>query len=108
MGSRLRETVAPTYLLMCLILGGSAQGVWSNMLLQLVGLVIIAWAAAAPAEVELTRPARQLFLIILGGLAVAALQLVPLPASVWPHLGGRTQLAEGYRILGIATPALPL
>ena len=33
-----KSFVAPAYLLACLILGGSAQGVWQNMVLQLLGL----------------------------------------------------------------------
>ena len=45
MASRMREAVVPAYLLLCLLLGGSVQGVWFNMILQLVGLAIVAWAA---------------------------------------------------------------
>ena len=108
MRSAVREAVAPAYLLMCLVLGGSAQGVWSNMLLQLIGVAIIAWAAVAPAEEPLTRPARQLLWIALIGIGIVALQLVPLPASVWPHLGGREAIARGYSVLGLPVPALPL
>ena len=38
MDSRLRDAIAPSYLFLCLLLGGSAQGIWANMTLQLVGL----------------------------------------------------------------------
>ena len=108
MPSALRQAVAPAYLLMCLVLGGSAQGIWSNMLLQLTGLAIIAWAAAAPTEHPLVRPAKQLFIILIVALVVVALQLIPLPGSVWPHLGGRDEIADGYRVLGIAVPTLTI
>lgn len=108
MASGVRQWVAPGYLLLCLLLGGSTQNPWPNMLLQLVGIGIIAWAAAAPADEPLARPARQLLGIAAIALVVAALQLIPLPALVWPNLGGRAVLAEGYRILGIAVPAMPL
>lgn len=108
MTSGLGHGIAPAYLLMCLVLGGSAQGVWTNALLQLVGVGLIAWAAAAPADEPLLRPARQLLWIFLLGLAVVGLQLVPLPASLWPELGGRAGLAGGYRLLGMAAPALPI
>ena len=40
-----REAIGPAYLFLCLILGGSAQGIWQNMALQLLGLALIAWAA---------------------------------------------------------------
>jgi hypothetical protein len=102
----MREAVAPVYLFLCLLLGGSAQGIWTNGLLQLTG--IIAWAAASSSEEPLARPLRQLTWIALLGLAIVALQLVPLPASVWPDLGGRALLAEGYRILGLPLPAAPV
>lgn len=108
MASRMRQAVAPLYLLACLILGGSSQGIWANMLLQLIGLAILAWALAARSDEPLSLPARQLFWIIGLGLAVAALQLIPLPGSLWPQLGGREEIAAGYRILGLATPAAPL
>lgn len=109
MTSRLRNAVAPLYLFLCLLLGGSAQGIWSNALLQLVGLAILAWAASAWAEEPLSRPLRQLLWIALAGLAVVALQLVPLPAGLWQQLGhGRAVLADGFAILGIANPAMPI
>jgi O-antigen ligase len=108
MASRLRQAVAPLYLLLCLVLGGSAQGIWANMVLQLLGVAILAWAAASQSDRPLPPRARNL--LILAGLALAliAIQLVPLPSSLWPHLGGRQSIAEGYRTLGMALPALPL
>jgi O-antigen ligase len=106
--SRGRQAIAPAYLFACLILGGSAQGIWQNMILQLAGLAIIAWAAAAPAEEPLLSPAKQLLLLAILGTLVVALELVPLPPRVWSHLGPRNQFVEGYRALGIAVPALPL
>src|SRR5437868_2616560 len=108
MASRLREGVAPAYLFLCLVLGGSAQGIWANMMLQLLGIAILAWAALAPAEEPLLPPARQLLILALLAVALVALQLVPLPASLWPHLPGREPIANGFRILGIATPAQPV
>ena len=108
MASRFREGVAPAYLLLCLILGGSAQGIWANMLLQLLGVLILAWAALAPSEEPLLPPARQLLILVIAAVAVVAIQLVPLPSTVWPHLGGRTAIANGYRILGMPVPPMPL
>ena len=108
MANGMRQSVAPLYLLLCLLIGGSAQGIWTNALLQLIGLAIIAWAASERSDEPLQRSARQLFWLLIAGLGVVALQLVPLPASLWPHLGGRAQIAEDYRLLGIAVPARPL
>jgi len=33
---------------------------------------------------------------------------MPLPASIWPSLGGRHALAEGYSVLGISVPSMSL
>jgi O-antigen ligase len=108
MVSRLREGVAPAYLFLCLILGGSAQGIWANMVLQLLGIGILAWAALAPAEEQLLPPARQLLILALFAVALVALQFIPLPATLWPHLAGREPIANGFKILGVPTPAEPL
>jgi O-antigen ligase len=108
MVSRLREGIAPAYLFLCLILGGSAQGIWANMILQLVGIAILTWAALAPDEEPLLPPARQLLILALIAVALVALQLVPLPPALWTHLAGREPIANGFRILGVPTPAQPL
>ena len=108
MANRVRDLATPVYLFACLILGGSSQGIWANMILQLVGLGLIAWAALAPATERLPGPQRRLLGLIILGLLVVALQLLPLPATLWSSLGPRQVLADGYRVLGIAVPSLPL
>jgi O-antigen ligase len=108
MTANVRQMVVPAYLFLCLLLGGSAQGIWGNMLLQFLGVAIIAWAVAAPAEQPLLKPARQLLILALAAIAISALQIVPLPPSVWTNLGPREPIAQGYRILGLALPALPV
>lgn len=107
MASHARQGVAPAYLFACLILGGSAQGIWQNMILQLAGIAIIAWAAATGGE-PLGRPARQLMWIAAAAVAVVAVQMIPVPAAIWSGLGPRGALAEGYSALGLRIPALPL
>ena len=108
MTRQMRAAVAPFYLFACLLLGGSAQGIWQNMLLQLGGLAILAWAAADAGGEPMTLPARQLLGITAIGIAVVALQLVPLSADLWSHFGARAALVRDYRTLGIPPPALPV
>jgi O-antigen ligase len=108
MGSRARVFVAPAYLFACLVLGGSAQGIWQNMLLQLAGIAIIAWAAVDDGDGPIAPSARQLLLLAALTIAVVALQLVPLPAAIWTHLGPRQAIAEGYRALGLPLPPEPI
>jgi O-antigen ligase len=105
---RLREGVAPTYLFACLLLGGSAQGIWANMVLQLVGLALIGWAALVREPEPVPREQRQLFWLVLLALVIVLLQLIPLPPGAWAQLGPRDVIAEGYRILGMRAPSLPL
>jgi len=105
---RARTIVAPAYLFACLILGGSAQGIWQNMILQLAGVAIIAWAAMDRGEEPVARAARMLLSLALVSLAVVALQLIPLPPSIWSNLGPRERIAEDFLALGIPLPAEPL
>ena len=102
-----RSAVAPLYLFACLLLGGSAQSIWGNMLLQLAGVAIIAWAAVAPADAPLPRAAKALLLLAIVAVAVVALQAVPLPPSFWAH-GARARIADGYQLLGAPVPSLPV
>jgi O-antigen ligase len=102
MASRVRENVAPAYLLACLLLGGSGQGIWANMLLQLFGLALIAWAALAPAPARMPGDQRQLLILALLSLIVVLIQLIPLPPGLWQQLGPRKMIADGYRVLGLA------
>jgi O-antigen ligase len=103
-----RQLVIPLYLFLCLLLGGSAQGIWAKMLLQLIGVGIITWALAERPAEKISPAARQM--LWLGGAAIALvlLYLVPLPPAVWTELGGREAFAEGFRILGIPLPAMPV
>lgn len=108
MPSRSRALIAPVYLLACLILGGSAQGIWENMLLQLAGIGIIAWAALDRYGEPLPVRARQLLYLALAVMIIVLVQLIPLPAGTWSHLGPRQRIAEGFRALGLAIPPEPL
>jgi O-antigen ligase len=102
-----KSAVAPVYLFACLLLGGSAQGAWQNMVLQLAGIALIAWAAIAPDETPLPRGARLLLWLAIAALAIVMLQLVPLPPALWAH-GPRARVAQDLALLGSPLPWLPL
>jgi O-antigen ligase len=89
------------------MLGGSAQGIWQNMLLQLAGVGIILWAVVARADEPLTASARRLFYLAIAALVVVLLQLVPLPPAIWAH-GIRSRIADGFSLLGQPVPSLPI
>ncbi len=109
MSQRGRSIILAAYLLLCILLGGSSQGVWRNLSLQLLGIAIIAWAAMRPRapedDSETTWPA---FALLGLGLLVVLLQLVPLPASIWTQLPGRSAVAAALEAVGAGLPAMPL
>ena len=107
MPSLARSAVAPAYLLVCLLLGGSAQGIWQNALLQIAGIAIILWAAVAETSRSLPRSARPILLLVIAAIAISALQAVPLPAALVSH-GVRSRIYEDYVVLGRTPPALPI
>lgn len=105
----IRHAIVPAYLLVCLLLGGaSAAGFAANLLLQLLALPLIGCALW---QVLRERPAPHLrapLALLALFVALALIQLVPLPPAVWTLLPGRASVAQGYRLLGIAPPWLPL
>ena len=106
--SNLRQAVAPIYLFLCIVMGGSAQGIFSNLALQLAGVVILAWAFLTRTPLKDSRPARQLGWLAAAAVALVLLQLIPLPPAIWSLLPGRQFVVEGYRLLGQPLPWMPL
>jgi O-antigen ligase len=107
-GSARREAIVPAYLFLCLMLGGSAQGIWVNALLQVLAILILAWAAIAPHQESVSTAAKRLLLICGLGLLVVVIQLVPLPPPIWSALPGRDVVRDGYDILGQPLPWMAL
>jgi O-antigen ligase len=104
---QLRLAVVPAYLFLCLVLGGaSAAGIWANLALQLLGLLLIVYALSVERRTPMATPGRQLLAIAFLALTLIALQLVPLPPSIWETLPGREPIAQGYRLVGQPLPWL--
>lgn len=107
MKSRLNDVVAPTYLFLCLVLGGSTQGIWTNFALQSIGLALIAFVIWSR---PMARPHRDRALTLIAaslGLLIVV-QLVPLPPAVWQQLPGRAIIANGDRLLSFEPIWRPL
>jgi O-antigen ligase len=104
---RLRSAIIASYLFLCILLGGSGQGHWLNLALQVAGIAVIAWVAIAARNSE-AAGSTLLHSILLASLALVLLQLIPLPAGVWTNLAGRGALAEDFTALGMTLPSLPL
>lgn len=103
-----RSAAVPLYLLLAIVLGGSAQGVWGNLALQLLGIALIAFAAVHRTSPAGSWMSRLPTALLIGALLAVLLQLVPLPPGLWTQLPGHEPLADGFRALGGEIPALPL
>lgn len=106
--SRLLPALVPLYLLLAILLGGSAQGVWGNLALQLLGIGLIGLAAVLPRPSSGGWMARFPAALLLAALVIILLQLVPLPPGLWSALPGREAIAQGFRSVGYPLPYLPL
>ena len=78
------------------------------MVLQLGALAIIAAALIARQDNPPASPARQLLALLALAIALVGAQLVPLPPSLWTHLPGRGPVADGFALLGVPLPWLPV
>lgn len=106
---KMNSLVVATYLLLCIVLGGSAQGVWSNLALQVIGIALLAWSGISPQEkVQEYRAPFALDLLFVCFLIIVLAQLIPVPAAVWKQLPGREGIAAGFAALGYPAPALPI
>lgn len=96
-----RNALAPAYLFWCLLLGGSAQGVWGAAILQLAAILIIAWSFMTNLESSVPVHARRLGWLLMTAAALFVLQTLPLPPSLWTRLPGRDFIVQGQAILGL-------
>lgn len=104
-----RRAVAPAYLLACLLLGGaSAAGFLANLALQLAAIPLIGCALWRVSTGGVPRELRFPLGLIAALVAVMLLQLVPLPPGIWSALPGRGPIVQGYRLLELPLPWLPL
>lgn len=111
MAERVRGTVTfwlcATVLVASLVLGGGTRaGFLSDVLLQwsAIPLLTVLLLHAGPSQ----RSGR--FAVALCGLLVLipALQLVPLPPALWPHLPMRDVVVAAFDLTGLPLPWLPL
>jgi len=99
---------APTFVAMCVVLGGaSAAGVIANLLLQLLGVAIIAWfMIGAPGE--RTPGALPLLIAAAAILAIGTAQLIPLPMPLWQSLPPRDTIAQTLDLAGARPTSMAL
>jgi O-antigen ligase len=104
-----RLRLAAGWMIACLLLGGASNaGVLANIVLQLGGAAVIGWYLWRGPGEALGGGERGLAWLLLALLGWIALTLVPLPPSLWTHFPGRAFVADGYRLLGMSLPWLPI
>ena len=108
MTARLRASIVPIFLLLCVLLGGSSVKLWESAALQLLAVLIIGLVVALPRSGLNGQGARPLIGLAIGAIAIVIMQLIPLPPGLWQSLPGRGPLSLGYTTLGYPVPALPL
>lgn len=106
--NNLRQAIAPIYLFVCIVMGGSAQGIYSNLALQLMAVTILVWAFLTRTPLKDSKPAARLGWLAAAAVALIFLQLIPLPPAIWTNVPGRIFVAEGFRLLGQPLPGMPL
>ena len=99
MSTRGRALLVPAYLFVALVAGGSAQGIWANLMLQLLGIALLCWALLARREGAIPLAGRHLLMLSAAAAALVAGQLLPLPPALWTALPGRGFVIDGLRLL---------
>src|SRR6516225_8298716 len=86
---------------------GGVQG-WSDAIVQLVALPLLAWALFRLTPSQLGRSGQWAIVLLCAILALPLLQLIPMPPSLWSSLPGRGEIAAAYEAAGMALPWLPI
>lgn len=88
--------------------GGTEQGFWSDALLQILSLPLLALAAWVGTRQPFDRSAKWPLMVVAAALLLPLLQLVPLPPAFWSALPARQSIMAGYQAAGIPLPWLPV
>jgi O-Antigen ligase len=87
--------------------GGTTQGLWSDALLQLASLPLLAFALRA-FFLEAPPGSGWPTALLAACVMLPILQLIPLPPEWWVKLPGREPIGAAYDAVGMARPWLPL
>ena len=88
--TRLKAIIAPAFLLICILLGGSSVAKLQNGALQLLGILVIGIIVALPRAGSTLRDAKPLIGFAIAAIAIVVLQLHPASAEhlaklAWPR-----------------------
>ena len=101
--------LAALVIVLALVIGGSgADGLWSDAIVQLVSLFLLAFVLASIAWNHMRFGQAWPAWIVAAALLLPILQLLPLPPAIWTHLPGRDEILAAYRAATIDLPWLPI
>ena len=101
--------LAPTWLWLCLILGGASQGgILANLTLQASAACIVAYWLWCDGKLGLQRSDHIPLALLSAAFLWIAIMFIPLPPALWQLLPGRDFVARGYRLLGMELPWLSI
>ncbi len=99
----------PTWIWLCVILGGASQGAMlANLVLQLGGAAIVAFWLWHGGRLDLSGADRMPLAVLAAGLLWVGIMFIPLPPAIWQILPGRDFVTQGYRLLNIELPWLSI
>ena len=93
---------------LAMLFGAGGIQEWSDAVVQLAALPLLAWALFKLTPSQLGRGGQWAIVLLCAILALPLLQLIPLPPSLWSSLPGRREFASAYEAVGMALPWLPI
>ncbi len=107
--SRLMRMRLSAFLILCLTLGGTSQDIVAPKLpLYILSLCVIAWGVIRIKNGDYIGKLKIPFLLLSLLFLASLLYLIPLPPSIWTTLPGRKNIVQGFELLSMAPPWLPL
>ena len=94
--------------ILAMLFGGGAGYGWSDAVVQLAALPLLAWALFKLTPSQLDRGGQWAIGLLCAILAWPLLQLIPMPPSLWSGLPGRGEIASAYEAAGMTLPWLPI
>ena len=91
-----------------MLFGGAGGYGWSDAIVQLAALPLLAWALFKLTPSLLGRDGQWAIVLLCAIIAWPLLQLIPMPPSVWSGLPGRGEIASAYEAAGMTLPWLPI
>lgn len=109
MSTHVQAVIAPVFILLCILLGGSSSNaVWEVAALHSLAVVVIGITVASKPVGSPSQSARPLIAMVIAALVLILVQLIPLAPEWWKRLGGREPIALGFAALGYPAPWLPI